>query len=59
MTWDSLQQFIRISLYMGGSAVFGAEVADGELFQGAIGGALAIGSFAWWLLWERKRTAGD
>lgn len=52
MSWDTLQQLIRIGLYAGGSAWLGAGVADGALFQGAIGGVLAIGAFVWWMVVE-------
>ena len=57
MTWDTLQQFVRIGLYAGGSFLFGQEVADGDMYQAAIGGALALGAFAWWMVWERGRPA--
>lgn len=53
--WDTVQQFIRILLYMIGGAIFGSEVADGDVYQGAIGGAVSIGAFVWWWVWERRR----
>ena len=62
MNWDTIQQFIRIALYSLGSAYFGSEFADGEVFQAAIGGAVAIGAFIWWLYWEkveRPETEAD
>lgn len=57
MTWDSIQQILRIILYSGGGMVFGDAVAQGELYKAAVGGVLAVGAFMWWLLWERKRPA--
>jgi hypothetical protein len=57
MTWDTLQQFVRIVLYTVGAYLFGSEVADGATYQGAIGGALAIGAFIWWLIYERNKAA--
>ena len=57
MTWDTLQQFVRIGLYTGGAFLFGQEVADGEMYQAAVGGAIALGAFAWWMVWERGRPA--
>lgn len=56
MTWDTLQQFIRIAMYSAGSYFFGEAVADGELYQAAIAGAVAIGAFVWWAVWERRRA---
>jgi hypothetical protein len=57
MTWTTLQQLIRIAGYSVGSWWFGENVADGELFQAAIGGVVAVGAFAWWAFWERDRPA--
>lgn len=59
MSWDTVQQIIRIGLYSGGSFFFGQQVADGNLYQAAIGGVLAIGAFAWWLVFERNRTTNS
>lgn len=56
MTWDTVQQILRIAAYSGGSYLFGQSVADGQQFQAAVGGALAIGAFAWWWFWERRRV---
>lgn len=53
MTWNSIQQLLRIALYTGGGIVFGESFMDGELAQSAIGGLLSIGAFVWWLVWER------
>lgn len=55
MTWDRIQQLIRIVAYMAGSGLFGSEVASGDLFTAAIGGIVSVGAFAWWWFWERKR----
>lgn len=56
MSWDTIQQLIRIAAYAGGSMAFGQAVADGEIFQQAIGGAIAVGAFVWWLVVERKKS---
>lgn len=57
MTWDTVQQVLRIILYSVGAFLFGESTADGELFQGLIGGVLSVGAFAWWWFWERTRPA--
>ena len=49
MTWDNLQQFVRIALYTGGSMYFGSEFADGQMFQAALGAAVTLGGFVWFL----------
>lgn len=53
MTWQSIQQFVRIALYTAGGFFLGEGVMDGDLAQDAIGGVVAIGAFVWWLVWER------
>jgi len=57
MSWDTVQQLIRIAAYAGGSVVFGQAVADGELFQQALGGVIAVGAFVWWAVAERNKKA--
>lgn len=57
MTWDTVQQLVRIILYSLGAFFFGDATANGELYQGLIGGALNVGAFLWWFFWERARPA--
>jgi len=57
MTWDQLQQVIRILLYAAGGYFLNDTITSGELFQGAVAGVLSIGSFVWWYAWERNRTS--
>lgn len=57
MTWDTIQQVLRIILYTAGGVLFGKAVTDGAQFQGLVGGILACASFAWWWFWDRKRTS--
>lgn len=56
MNWESIQQVLRIVLYTAGGYIFGEQVAEGEMFQAAVGGLMAAGAFAWWAIWERKRA---
>lgn len=56
MKWETVQQLIRIAAYAGGSVVFGQATADGELFQQALGGVVAVGAFVWWIVVERQKA---
>lgn len=47
------EQLIRYVLTWFGSILLGASIAEGEMFQGAVGGAVAIGSFVWWFFRNR------
>lgn len=55
MTWESIQQVLRIVLYAVGGYFLGEGVTQGEMFTQAVGGVLAVGSFIWWAVWERNR----
>lgn len=57
MTWDSIQQILRIVLNAGGAALLGNSVAQGELYQAAVGGALSIGAFVWWMVYQSSKPA--
>ena len=48
------EQLIRYALTWIGSVTFGASVANGELYQAAVGGAIAVGTFVWWYVRNRQ-----
>ena len=56
MDWTQIQQVLRIVLYTLGGWLLGSDVADGALFQQALGGVMAVGSFVWWWF-SSTRTA--
>lgn len=55
MQFSTIEQLIRIVAYAAGSYVLGTAVADGEMFQAAIGGLVSVSAFVWWLIFERMR----
>jgi hypothetical protein len=57
MSWSTISQLIRIVAYSAGALVLGQGVADGELFQQAIGGLINIGAFAGWAVTEYNKPA--
>lgn len=52
---SSFEQLIRIALNAGGAAIFGDAIAGGDMYQAAVGGAVSLISFGWWLY--RKQAA--
>ncbi len=56
MSWDTIQQVIRIIGYAVGSYFLGTAVADGEMFQAALGGLTSVGAFALWLVAQRGKA---
>jgi hypothetical protein len=55
MTWDSIQQIIRILAYAIGGYALGEGVTQGETFQAAVGGLISVGAFVWWAIRERTK----
>ena len=55
MTWDSIQQIIRIIAYAVGGYFLGDAVTNGEMFQAAVSGVIAVGAFIWWLVYQRAK----
>lgn len=56
MSWDTIQQVIRIIGYAVGSYFLGTAAADGEMFQAALGGLTSVGAFVWWLVAQRGKA---
>lgn len=52
----NIEQLIRIGLYVGGSYFLGDAVAQGEQYQAAVAGVVAVASFAWWYVRGRQKA---
>lgn len=57
MTWDSIQQVLRIVLNALGAALISKGYLTAETLTTLVGGILSIGSVAWWFFWDRNRAA--
>jgi hypothetical protein len=57
MTWDSIQQVLRILLNAAGGVLIGKGYLTEEMSTTLVGALLSIGSVSWWFFWERNRTA--
>lgn len=57
MTWDSVQQVLRIVLNAAGGILVGKGYLTEDTLTTLIGGLLSIGSVGWWFIWDRNRTA--
>jgi hypothetical protein len=55
MTWDSLQQFLRILLQLLAGALVQRGYITAEMGVTFTGALLSLGGIAWWALWQRKR----
>lgn len=57
MTWDSIQQVLRILLNAAGGVLIGKGYLTEETSTALIGGVLSVGSVIWWFIWDRGRVA--
>lgn len=56
MTFSTIEQLIRIGAYALGGYFLGSGVADGQMFQAAISGGVAVIAFVWWLVFNGKNA---
>lgn len=56
MTWDSIQQVLRILLNGLGAFLVGKGVVTEAMVPTLVGGILSVGSVMWWALWQRHRA---
>lgn len=55
MSWDNIQQLIRIILYAVIGFFFGEAALNGEVGQAAVAGAIGIANFVWTYVWNKNR----
>lgn len=48
------EQLVRIGLNAVGAALLGSGVAQGAEFQAAVGGAISVGQFIWWMVRNKQ-----
>lgn len=54
--WDSLQQVIRILLYLGGSALVTRGLIDDATSNQLVGAALIVINAGWTIYWNRRQV---
>lgn len=52
----SIEQIIRIGLFTAGGYFLGEGVANSEMFQTAVSGAIQVGTFVWWMYRNFKKA---
>jgi hypothetical protein len=57
MTWDTVQQVLRIVLNALGGILIGKGYLSEEMSVTLVGGILSIGSVLWWMFWDKNRAA--
>jgi hypothetical protein len=57
MTWDTVQQFVRIVIQFAAGWLASRGIIEASMVETIVGAALSLGGVAWWALWQRKRIA--
>jgi hypothetical protein len=58
MTWDTIQQLIRIIMQVVSGMLVGKGIITEDLGVALIGGVLSLSQVAWWAFWQRTRLPG-
>jgi hypothetical protein len=53
MSWDTLQQLIRILLQFGGGFLVNSGFITDDMLTTGIGAVLSLGGILWWAFWEK------
>lgn len=56
ITWDSVQQIVRILLQFFAGSLVSSGVITQEMSTTLVGAVLSLGGVLWWVLWERNRA---
>ena len=57
MTWDTVQQLVRIILQIGAGALVQRGWITEDMATTVIGSVLSIGGVIWWAVWQSGRPA--
>ena len=55
MTWDSLQQLIRIVAQLGAGALVSRGFITEDIATQLTGGIMSLAMVAWWMFWNKDR----
>lgn len=57
MTWDTVQQLVRILMQLGAGILVQRGFITEEMSITLVGAVVSLGGVAWWALWERTRPS--
>ena len=55
MTWDSIQQLIRILAQFAAGFLVNAGLITGDMQTALVGAVTSLAGIGWWLFWLRKQ----
>lgn len=57
MSWDTMQQFLRIVMQIVSGVLVGRGILTEEIAVTLSGAVLSLGNVVWWLIWNRRAAA--
>ncbi|HLO78153.1 MAG TPA: hypothetical protein VK196_16990 [Magnetospirillum sp.] len=57
MTWDTVQQFIRIIMQVLAGMLVSRGLITAEMGVTLTGAIVSLGGIAWWIFWQRSKPA--
>lgn len=57
MTWDTIQQLLRILMQVVAGMLVSKGLITSEMGVTLTGAIVSLGSIAWWVFWQRGRSA--
>jgi hypothetical protein len=55
MTWDTVQQLVRIIMQIAAGFLVQRGLITEAMSTTLVGSVLSLGGIAWWMLWDRTR----
>lgn len=56
MTWNTVQQLVRIVAQMGAGGLVSSGIITEDLATSGVGAVVSIAAIVWWIVWENKRV---
>lgn len=53
--WKTVEQLIRIGMYVFGSMLMGSSYVESDVYQALIGFVITAASLGWWMFFEKDR----
>jgi hypothetical protein len=59
MTWDAIQQLIRIIMQLAAGVLVSQGWITSDMQTSLVGAVVSIGGILWWLFWQRSRDPAN
>lgn len=57
MTWDTVQQLVRILMQFAGGLLVSRGLITEDMATQLVGAVVSLGGIAWWIFWNQQQPA--